>query len=375
MSLHLSVPDLERLERAHTTLLSPLLHRDRAAWVADLGPRLMELFHGDHLVLILPCSDGLDWYTSNLRPETERGIRRFVETPIEELRRWDPVITRMEERRRVLGWEAFRMDMLDHVLEDRLPYRRTSYFQEIIAAAKIRDSRNLNVQVSAGAAYLCVSRERGPDDDPLGAAGLPMLRLLLPAFRAGVEMLLRWEGERDRMAALLDRFPAALMLVSAAGKELHRNLALARILDADPSVDKIVAQLRRAARAVNHEEPDGFAFADQQISTSVGRFQIRTSIAPQEAFGEGVVLVALERTAVTLPSVETLQRYSGLTRREAEIALLLANGSSNRELAARLHLSVHTVRHHTESIFLKLDIHTRREIRARLLAIGSDTTG
>lgn len=61
----------------------------------------------------------------------------------------------------------------------------------------------------------------------------------------------------------------------------------------------------------------------------------------------------------------TLARL-GLTKREAEIARLLAQRASNREIAERLDVSPHTVRHHIESIFAKLGVHSRRSIVAQL---------
>lgn len=51
-----------------------------------------------------------------------------------------------------------------------------------------------------------------------------------------------------------------------------------------------------------------------------------------------------------------------LTPREADVALLLARRATNREIAAALGLSAHTVRHHVEHVFLKLGVTSRREI-------------
>ena len=55
----------------------------------------------------------------------------------------------------------------------------------------------------------------------------------------------------------------------------------------------------------------------------------------------------------------------GLTRREAQIARLLARRATNREIAEQLDVSRHTVRHHVENIFAKLGVHSRRSIGAR----------
>ena len=61
----------------------------------------------------------------------------------------------------------------------------------------------------------------------------------------------------------------------------------------------------------------------------------------------------------------TLGRF-GLTRREAQVARLLAGRATNREIAEQLDVSPHTVRHHVENIFAKLGIHSRRSIASQL---------
>lgn len=54
-----------------------------------------------------------------------------------------------------------------------------------------------------------------------------------------------------------------------------------------------------------------------------------------------------------------------LTGRELEILLLLAQGHTNPEIAARLFISVNTVKRHLKAIFQKLDIHTRSAAAAK----------
>jgi DNA-binding CsgD family transcriptional regulator len=51
-----------------------------------------------------------------------------------------------------------------------------------------------------------------------------------------------------------------------------------------------------------------------------------------------------------------------LTRREAEVAALLAGGGSNADIAVTLGISPHTARRHTESVMLKLRARTRAQV-------------
>ncbi|MFE6995129.1 LuxR C-terminal-related transcriptional regulator [Microbacterium sp. NPDC057659] len=53
-----------------------------------------------------------------------------------------------------------------------------------------------------------------------------------------------------------------------------------------------------------------------------------------------------------------------LTGRELEIAMLIAEGASNRDIAERLHLSVRTIEVHAGRIFRKFEVRTRGELTA-----------
>jgi non-specific serine/threonine protein kinase len=67
-----------------------------------------------------------------------------------------------------------------------------------------------------------------------------------------------------------------------------------------------------------------------------------------------------------LPELTRLQQgkqaFGGLTRREQEIAALIAKGKSNREIAAELFITVRTTKTHISSILTKLDLTSRTQI-------------
>jgi DNA-binding CsgD family transcriptional regulator len=74
------------------------------------------------------------------------------------------------------------------------------------------------------------------------------------------------------------------------------------------------------------------------------------------------VIVSMTRVIRRLPDPEALVNRFGLTPCEASVALLLARGMPNRDIARTLAVSTHTARHHTESVLLKLGIHTRAAV-------------
>ena len=61
-----------------------------------------------------------------------------------------------------------------------------------------------------------------------------------------------------------------------------------------------------------------------------------------------------------------LAQEFGLTRRELQVARLLAKGRSNQVIAQELKISAHTARHHTQRVLSKLEVHSRGEAAAKI---------
>jgi DNA-binding NarL/FixJ family response regulator len=61
---------------------------------------------------------------------------------------------------------------------------------------------------------------------------------------------------------------------------------------------------------------------------------------------------------------------SPLTPREREVLELVATGATNREIAERLHLSPHTVKEHTSSLYRKLEARNRADAVLRGQRLG-----
>jgi DNA-binding CsgD family transcriptional regulator len=65
----------------------------------------------------------------------------------------------------------------------------------------------------------------------------------------------------------------------------------------------------------------------------------------------------------SIPTLIDIKLPLPLTRRDREVATLAASGLSNKEIAERLVLSARTVGNHLHSIYAKLHINGRGELR------------
>lgn len=64
------------------------------------------------------------------------------------------------------------------------------------------------------------------------------------------------------------------------------------------------------------------------------------------------------------------RKIQDLSAREREILELLANGLTNREIAAALYISPHTVKNHVSSIYRKLGVDDRTRVAVTALRLG-----
>ena len=78
-------------------------------------------------------------------------------------------------------------------------------------------------------------------------------------------------------------------------------------------------------------------------------------------------LVSLVRSTPSLPTVDQLRMLFRLGFQEATIALLLAEGRSNKDIAKHLGIRLSTVRTHVERIFRKMGVQSRKALGLLLL--------
>jgi DNA-binding NarL/FixJ family response regulator len=86
-----------------------------------------------------------------------------------------------------------------------------------------------------------------------------------------------------------------------------------------------------------------------------------------ESVADGLILFD---GSVVLPADSGLDTAEDLTPRETEVLHLLAEGFANREIAARMDISEHTIKFHIRSILAKLGASSRTEAVTRGLRAG-----
>jgi LuxR family maltose regulon positive regulatory protein len=80
---------------------------------------------------------------------------------------------------------------------------------------------------------------------------------------------------------------------------------------------------------------------------------------------------AEESESVKPPEASEAELVEPLSERELEVLELIAHGLTNREIAARLFLSLNTVKAHTRNIYGKLGVHNRTQAVVRARALGA----
>jgi DNA-binding CsgD family transcriptional regulator len=131
--------------------------------------------------------------------------------------------------------------------------------------------------------------------------------------------------------------------------------------------------LRRVCSSL--DSPDGAPVdqVDSEHDSPWGRFRIRTFRLP-DADGRhpdqvGLLIGRWEPRSLALARGTGA---SSLSPQQREVALLLADGKSNREIARALGLRLNTASYHVKQVFTRLRVHHRDEIERVLLRLAHD---
>lgn len=138
-----------------------------------------------------------------------------------------------------------------------------------------------------------------------------------------------------------------------------------------PDHDQATALLIVTEEVGDLQQPQAAGlFSRQEGPASLG-VAIRQVARGQEYLSPSLALALLQQREEQGQTADaTSVDFAALTEREQQVLRFLAQGLSNKEIAARLYLSVRTVEGHLANAYAKLDVHSRTEaavLASRLL--------
>lgn len=271
---------------------------------------------------------------------------------------------------------------------------RSLAFAAAVPVAAARGDHDAAAEAAARAAEVAGGYERGLAAAGLAAAQAAAARDDPAAVLAALDPVARAAGPgsglRTPVWPWADLYAEAL---AATGRAAEADVFLRpheqQVADGPVSAVARLARARgRVDAALGRVEPAEVAFrrglaALDDMPFEQGLLEL--------AYGE--VLVALGRSAEAAPLLDAAhgrfaalgavpyarrarratgdgvgERYrAGLTAQEAVVARLVADGRSNKEVAAELFLSVKTVEFHLGNVYRKLGVRSRRDLRPHVL--------
>jgi DNA-binding NarL/FixJ family response regulator len=210
------------------------------------------------------------------------------------------------------------------------------------------------------------------------AAGCPRCTSELVLF--SVEALARI-GARAAARRALARWDGLKMQDDAVNDIVRLHVEALAEVDAAARVaglEAVLAAANRSAYALESlwiQLDLGRALAETDSKRAVGELE-RTADAARERGARTVQ--ELSEHALRSLGVRTWRRGGAgapLTRREEEVARLVADGATNREIAQALFLSPKTVERHVSNVLKKIGARNRTELAARLGDRGGEYAG
>ena len=191
-------------------------------------------------------------------------------------------------------------------------------------------------------------------------------------MRQGLRHILETSDEFDIVAEASSGIEAVeaarrhhpdIAVVDVAMKELNGIEATAQILKHSPHTGVLMLSMYSDERYVLRAVKAGAR--GYLLKNSAGDELIQAIHNVQKGlafFSPAVARVFQDSLARLEDSNGATDRFETLTDRERHVYQLLAEGNSNKEIANRLNLSLHTVETHRWRIMEKLDLHSTAEL-------------
>jgi HD-GYP domain-containing protein (c-di-GMP phosphodiesterase class II) len=271
-------------------------------------------------------------------------------------------------------------------MEPESPYRLVTADRLVEAAAAFADFADLKSFYTAGhSRRVAALATRIATDMGLPSATVQTIRVAALLHDLGVVAVpsfvlhkahdrltaAEWESLRlhpyhgERIVAQVPAFAAAGELVATHHEQPDGGGYPRGVRGEQIPVGARVLAVADAFDELTHTRPDGPALSNSE-AVDVLRRDSGTRF-DASALSALMRLLQLPDSSASLAPPVKRQWPADLTDREVEVLRLLATGANRREIAQQLVVSEHTVRHHLEHIYAKIDVRTR--VEATLFAL------
>ncbi len=168
----------------------------------------------------------------------------------------------------------------------------------------------------------------------------------------------------DGLGRIVQGTAQALNLLSMA-TQARFNRATPPLAAGDPTPEAVKGLLSRLRTVLQGGEspPPRDAF-----ETPWGRFMLSAYALSDEPAGEiGLAAIQVRRQERLVVKLAQAMHGLGLPPQQREVALLIAQGKSNQEIAQALSVSPNTASYHVKQLFMRLDAHERSEALQKIL--------
>jgi DNA-binding NarL/FixJ family response regulator len=205
-----------------------------------------------------------------------------------------------------------------------------------------------------------------------------MIRVLIVSeillYREGLAQVLTTDGRLEVVGTVGDVALAADSVSKLWPDVVLLDMATPHALGAIREFSEISPDSKIVALGVSESKDDIIAFAEAGGEGYVKReatvedlvAAVESAKAEELRCSRRIAAVLLRRVAVLSARQGQWRESARLTSREREVVMLLDGGLSNKEIAARLFISVSTVKNHVHRILQKLEVHSRGEAAAKL---------
>ena len=168
-------------------------------------------------------------------------------------------------------------------------------------------------------------------------------------------------GDRGAARAGADELATIAAAIDSSFLRARANLAVGSVLLAEGDPQAALAALREAWTLWQQLEAP---YESAQVRVLIGRACQSLGDEDTARSHRDAAALAFQRLGAA-PALAELElkpargSQDALTAREVEVLALVAAGRSNRQIAAELHISEHTVARHLSNIFTKLDVTSR----------------